>query len=432
MKRVNLLKKEIIILRTAIETAEKSVGKKTTNSPIVKKIIQIVEYFLKRKRLLVYGGTAINNILPKKAQFYNKNIEIPDYDFFSENALEDAKELANIYYKNGFEEIEAKAGIHFGTYKVFVNFIPVADITQLDVQIFDNLYKNAIVKKQIKYVPADFLRMSLYLELSRPNGDVSRWEKVFKRLVILNEYYPLKAKDCSIDTNSLMLEKNYKFVKNILIDLKVVFFGTYAITLYSDLDKSFGKKHINNDGSFKILSEFPLNTVLDIKKRVEAKGIRNIFFERRDGIGEIIAPYYKLSIDDNIIVYIYRPLACHSYNVIKASGKSIRIATIDTLLSFYLAFLYSGSSEYIVNDILCLASFLFDLQAKNRLEQKGVLKRFSTTCYGEQETLANVRAVKAEKFKELKNKRTSKEYQEYFLRYVPTKKSKTKTKKAKK
>ena len=36
--------------------------------------------------------------------------------------------MADIYFKNGFSEIEAKAGIHFGTYKVFVNFIPVADI----------------------------------------------------------------------------------------------------------------------------------------------------------------------------------------------------------------------------------------------------------------------------------------------------------------
>jgi hypothetical protein len=33
----------------------------------------------------------------------------------------------------------------------------------------------------------------MFLELSRPAGDTSRWEKVFKRLNLLNEYYPLKA-----------------------------------------------------------------------------------------------------------------------------------------------------------------------------------------------------------------------------------------------
>jgi hypothetical protein len=59
-------------------------------------MLTIVENFIIRKKLICYGGTAINNILPKYAQFYKRDIEIPDYDFFSENALEDAKELADI------------------------------------------------------------------------------------------------------------------------------------------------------------------------------------------------------------------------------------------------------------------------------------------------------------------------------------------------
>ena len=40
--------------------------------------------------------------------------------------------MADIYYKNGYEEVVAQAGTHTGTFKVFVNFIPVADITQVD------------------------------------------------------------------------------------------------------------------------------------------------------------------------------------------------------------------------------------------------------------------------------------------------------------
>ena len=37
----------------------------------------------------------------------------------------------------------------------------------------------------------------MYLELSRPNGDVSRWEKVMKRLTLLNKYYPMDITECS-------------------------------------------------------------------------------------------------------------------------------------------------------------------------------------------------------------------------------------------
>ena len=38
--------------------------------------------------------------------------------------------------------------------------------------------------------------MLMYLELSRPAGDVSRWEKVLKRLTLLNKHYPLRGKAC--------------------------------------------------------------------------------------------------------------------------------------------------------------------------------------------------------------------------------------------
>ena len=37
---------------------------------------------------MCYGGTAINNILPNYDKFYDTNFEIPDYDFFSPNAIE--------------------------------------------------------------------------------------------------------------------------------------------------------------------------------------------------------------------------------------------------------------------------------------------------------------------------------------------------------
>jgi hypothetical protein len=48
-------------------------------------MIKIVEDFIIRKKLICYGGTAINNILPERDQFYNKEGD-PDYDFFSSNA----------------------------------------------------------------------------------------------------------------------------------------------------------------------------------------------------------------------------------------------------------------------------------------------------------------------------------------------------------
>ena len=141
---------------------------------------------------------AINNLLPIEDQFYDKDIELPDYDFFSPTPLQDAKKLADIYFEKGFKEVEAKAGMHAGTFKVYVNFLPIADITYLVPEIYKNISKESISVKGIYYSSPTFLRMAMYLELSRPAGDVSRWEKVMKRLVLLNKHYPMRGKNCNI------------------------------------------------------------------------------------------------------------------------------------------------------------------------------------------------------------------------------------------
>ena len=113
--------------------------------------------------------------------------------------MKDAQKLADIYYKKGFTEVEAKSGVHSGTFKVFVNFIPVADITYLVPQLYKKLHKRAIMVGGIYYTPPNYLRMLMYLELSRPAGDVSRWEKVLKRLTLLNKHYPLRGKSCEAE-----------------------------------------------------------------------------------------------------------------------------------------------------------------------------------------------------------------------------------------
>ena len=122
------------------------------------------------------------------------------------------------------------------------------------------------------------------------------------------------------------------------------------------------------------------------------------------------------------MAFIYKPIACHSYNVITIGGQQVKIATIDTMLSFYLAFLYSGRNYYDNNRILCMAQYLFEVQQKNRLKQKGLLRRFSINCYGHQQTVEEIRAEKAAKFMELKNMKNTKEYEEWFLRYRPLEK----------
>ena len=415
---------ELAILRMAVDKAEEKEGMAIVNSPEVKNIINIVEEFLKKRKLIAYGGTAINSILPIEDQFYNKNTEMPDYDFFSPNANQDAKDLADIYYNNGFQEVEAKNGIHEGTYKVFVNFIPVADITFLNKSIFQVLQKEAISKKGILYAPPNFLRMSMYLELSRPAGDVSRWEKVLKRITLLNKNFPLKANDCwKIDFQRKMENKDniniYDVIKNTFIKEKVVFFGGFAISLYSRYMPNKLKHKFKKNPDFDVLSIEPLKTANSVKHALHNIGIQNVSIIKRESIGEIISLHYEIKVEKDTVAFIYEPMACHSYNIININNQSIKIATIDTMLSFYLAFLYSNKDYYDTDRILCMSQYLFKVQQHNRLNQKGLLKRFSIECYGHQETLEEIRAKKNKLFLTLKNKKKTTEYEKHFMRYRP-------------
>jgi hypothetical protein len=420
---------ELAILRHAVDESESLQGQKIANSDDVKKIIAIVEDFLMKKKLICYGGTAINAILPKFAQFYNKDIEVPDYDFFSNHALEHAKELADIYFEAGYTDVEAKSGVHPGTYKVFVNFIPVADITYLEKEIFDAIQKDSVKRSGILYAPPNFLRMGMYLELSRPQGDVSRWEKVFKRLNLLNKYYPLKTSmNCEtvdfqrdMETNKEDASKLYFIVRDALIDQGVVFFGGYASSLYSRYMPKVQKKLIMQIPDFDVLSEEPERTAEIVREQLEDNGYTKINIVKHDSIGEIIPERYEVRVGKDTLAFIYKPIACHSYNTININDKEINIASIDTMLSFYLAFIYADKPfPYFNKDrILCMSEFLFNVEQENRLEQRGLLKRFSLECYGKQPTLETIRAEKAEKFKELSGKRGTSEFEEWFLKYTP-------------
>ena len=292
--------------------------------------MKLVEKFLKDKKRLCCGGTAINNILPKYDQFYDKDIELPDYDFFSPEPLKDAKNLADIYFKQGFEEVEAKAGMHPGTYKVFVNYIPVADITYLDLEIYDNLVEDCIVVDGIYYVPPNYLRMSMYLELSRPKGDVSRWEKVLKRLTLLNKHYPLRGQNCHLEEVQRLFqygtltkmntkkkekknqnlsnieEKIFIIVRDSLISQNCVFFGAFANRLYLKTLPSLSREQIPKIPDFDVLSLNPLKTANTLKKKLNDNLVSKILkFVKQPAIGEIIAPHYELFVGDETYLLLF-------------------------------------------------------------------------------------------------------------------------------
>lgn len=426
---------ELAILRHAVDESGKRIKRQDAKNEDVKRMITILEEYLRRKKLVCYGGIAINNILPKDAQFYDNDAEIPDYDFYSPNALADAKELADIYYEKGFRNIEAKAGVHHGTFKVYVNFIPIADITYLEKPIFRNITKECIEIDGIRYAPPNFLRMNIFKELSRPQGDVSRWEKVLKRMVLLNKYYPFfpqnqeKAKCEGMDfqrkMDTVITEKEqeelFYTVRNALIQEGAIFFGGYANIMYSRYSPKIRQHLLKSNPDFDVLSEDPDATAELLVSKLKEHGFQSVKVKRHNELGELIPESREIMIGKETVAFIYKPIACHSYNVLRVGEFNVKIATIDTMLTFYLAFTYADREYYDKDRIFCMAQNLFDIEQQNRLAQYGLLKRFSIECYGKENSLQDIRAIKAEKFRELgdSRKKNTPEYEMWFLKYTP-------------
>ncbi|NBP66764.1 MAG: hypothetical protein EBU66_19215, partial [Bacteroidetes bacterium] len=222
----------------------------------------------------------------------------------------------------------------------------------------------------------------------------------------------------------------YNIVRSVFIKNRAVFFGGYANLLYSRYMPKHQRRIVQKIPDFDVLSEEPRDLCEEVVKELTKHKYTDVKYTKHAGVGEVISEHYDIRVGDEVIAFLYKPLACHSYNTIrihsngndrKGSGgsESIRIATIDTMLSFYLAFIYADRVYYDTNRILCMSQFLFDVQQHNRLKQTGLLRRFSINCYGKQPTLESMRFEKTKKYEELKGKRDSREFEEWFLRYIP-------------
>ena len=92
---------ELAILRNITDKQKLRFSRKKASSPEIKKMLQIVEMFLKKKKLICYGGVSINAILPERKQFYNYDIEIPDYAFLKLRCVDTRKRIGQSFCEKG-------------------------------------------------------------------------------------------------------------------------------------------------------------------------------------------------------------------------------------------------------------------------------------------------------------------------------------------
>jgi hypothetical protein len=396
-------------IEQAASIADEIIKKSTAGNSDIKKMMGIVFKFMQTHRVLGYGGTALNNLLPKKKQFYVLSEDVPDYDFFSETPQEHSKIIADRLAAAGLDNIQVKPGVHLGTFKVFADYIPVADVSTLSKPIFSKLWNDSVIKDGVRYVPPNYLRMSVYLELSRPMGNVERWSKIYKRIRLLNEEYPVvcPTSDESVNEEYATPEIRKK-LEDLMLKNEVVLLGFNASTIQSGKDEwKLPLDLLVEPKNFDRINK----EVIGIFGRGEAK--KREFEE----YGELLPAHADIVHGNKLLVRVFETIACHSYNKLPSG---LMVASIPTLLNFFFAMLYADK-EFVEHTsrqrLVCTAHKLMEIANNSSKRRFNLLTPI--TCLGKQEQLTDLMRKKAGLYDKLSKNKQSAAFMKYFFSYTP-------------
>jgi hypothetical protein len=392
------VKEQIEVLKKVADEAKAKIDERLVKNEEVQKSIRTVEAFLRKSGRICYGGQAINANLPQDLKFYKKNRELPDYDFFTPNVDKDVQDIIRMLKKEGFTEIHEKKGVHEGTRKIIVNFNAIADITYLEPNLYHHFYENTVLFAGIRYAGPDLLRMMMYLELSRPAGQVERWPKVYERLLLLNHAHPMRlCNDHKIPKKTINPFYRQKII-DYIIQEKYILAGAEVGFVYRKHEEADAEMDwiLRSGGTILFFSS-------DFDKDTEAikdiLGRKGVHVEDRKGTINVIPDRRLIRKGKQLVVYMIGQEACNSYNSLdlKEAGH-IRIASIDTLITLYLQMGLLTEDEKILGiPILCLAQRF--IQLANKLRTGTKFPSFSIKCSGHQTTFQSLLRERDKKHK---------------------------------
>lgn len=356
---------------------------------------------LKKQKVLLYGGYALNELFPANLKIY-KDEELPDIDFFTYKPKEVANYLVKAYRKAGLETASYAEALHPGTYKVFVQGLQVADITGISKTAFLRLSKNSVVGSNgVRIVDPQYLRMSLHMLMSQA-VDSHRWSKVFKRLIAFYKVYPQKM--CSEAKqeakNGVKSGDVPRELTNIIYDRvqqdRYVLFGARELQLMMETDSYMFPT--SGLPPIQILADADPEVVatkfIEDLKKYDTSSFTTKVMEKDDFMPKHVFVMYK----KRKMLGIYMANACITYNEI----GQMRVASIHTMLRMYLSMSLSSCPHFkkAADELECITSSLSYLQQKSMHRKRKILREFVTDCYGSQAGLITLRREKALRFKQ--------------------------------
>jgi len=385
-----------------------------------RKIVDIMEHFLRGQKRVVYGGAAINAHMPADKKFYDPTLNLPDYDFMTPDPFQDCADLITAFQADGFTDVEAKFGIHDGTYKIYVNYRSAADVTYMPPEIYKRIMADSEVIQGIRYASANYLRMNMYLELSRPAGDVSRWEKVYARLLLLNEVKPLRPGHCVQDPLLALAEVSKgEPMEAIESELywRIVDAGIYADAVFLSGASLLKDRQPNTTDPVLLMTDTPVALHRSLKKLgLKAK--------EYPAMGELLPARVEFYTSGspvnpvnpvNPVAVVFETEVCHAYTTL-TEPKGYRLASLDLLIQMYYALYFVELQDYVGVRLLCVIHTLIELESERRRSAARIYKKtkgkgktkeksqfeihdvFPLDCIGHQPTLPELKKSHRERY----------------------------------
>lgn len=377
---------------------EKELINATKSFPDKQKAYNVIQEFVKHRDVILYGGIALNALLPTKLKFYGHK-DFPDFDCLSNNAKQTAKSLANVLVKQGFQYTEVRNAIHTNTFKVFVNFEAVADFTQVSKTFYAGVAKLATKAEGYTIAPPFLLKHYVLKELARPDGSAYRWQKVYKRSLLLDVYIDkflhqskaITSKHVTYDEDELMVLNH---VMGFLKEHKYPLVGNLGMAFLLDPESAVKYECCKTDAffsTFEILSIDPEQTLEKLKKILPTDVTINVSkrFYYQEIIPKRIRVYIKTKTGKELklITIIHTDNNCFSYVDMDTYG--VRVGSPYTILhllySYWIVyFVYESKriQDQVLNMIIMLETYIKKLPIK---------QRFLLSCYGQEKTLMDVK-----------------------------------------
>lgn len=199
-------------------------------------IIKNILRFIKKKKMVIYGGYAIHLYLDNS--IYNIKYKMPDIDIYSYDAINNMIELCNILKeKDPLMNIMFREAFHKDTFSLFVNYVNYLDITYVPKKILNTL--KIIKKNDFLLIHPSLIILDIFRQFNDPLISYWRLDKNIFRYELLNKKYNFLTYFENLKTDTISIGLDYldksmfNKIKSITNSKSMIYSGFYAYQLFT-------------------------------------------------------------------------------------------------------------------------------------------------------------------------------------------------------